>query len=326
MTPVPKVTVAGLGPADATLIPPLVTERLTTGRWWLRTERHPAATEVRAVGSFDSFYESSDTFDETYRRIAAAVIADANDHGSTGYVVPGSPLVLERTVELLAEAADRGEIALEVLPAMSFLDLAWAALRVDPVTVGVRLVDGHRFAVDAAGERGPLLVAHAHSRQVLSDIKLAALDDAEADPTAEVLVLHHLGLPSERIIATTWAELDREVTPDHLTSLWVQELAVPVAAALQRLAESASGDRVASGGFDPAPPGLGLRTSAVASEEAMAAFDPASGTGADELCTALGAMLGGVTQAARVAERSGWFNLGDVADAALAASGDQGSG
>ena len=101
---------AGLGPADATLIPPLVSQRLETGRWWLRTARHPAAGEVNAAGSFDGFYDTSDTFDRTYERIVEALIAEAVEHGEVGYVVPGSPLVLERAVELLAAAADRGEI------------------------------------------------------------------------------------------------------------------------------------------------------------------------------------------------------------------------
>ena len=89
-------------------------------------------------------------------------------------MVPGSPLVLERSVRHLV-ADDRVECT--VLPAMSFLDVVYARLGIDPVEVGLRLVDGHEFAVAAAGERGPLLVAHTHANWVLSDIKLA-VDDA----------------------------------------------------------------------------------------------------------------------------------------------------
>ena len=76
------------------------------------------------------------------------------------YAVPGSPLVAERTVELLLADA---RVDVEVVPGLSFTDLAWARLGVDPVAAGVRLVDGHRFAVEAAGERGPLLVAQCDS-------------------------------------------------------------------------------------------------------------------------------------------------------------------
>ncbi len=110
---------------------------------------------------------------------------------------------------------------------MSFLDVAWARLGVDPVEAGVRLVDGHDFATAAAGERGPLLVAHAHADWVLSEIKLA-VEGATGDE--RVTILQALGTPDERIVDTTWAELDRTITADHLTSLWIPELATPVGA------------------------------------------------------------------------------------------------
>ena len=68
------------------------------------------------------------------------------------YAVPGSPLVAERSVELL-RADDRVDVT--VLPALSFLDLAWAALGVDPLAAGVRLMDASVFGDVAARERVP---------------------------------------------------------------------------------------------------------------------------------------------------------------------------
>ena len=82
-------------------------------------------------------------------------------------------------------------------PAMSFLDVAWARLGVDPVEAGVRLVDGHEFATSAAGERGPLLVAHTHANWVLSDIKLA-VEGATGDES--VTILQALGTTDEQIV------------------------------------------------------------------------------------------------------------------------------
>ena len=43
-------------------------------------------------------------------------------------------------------------------------------------------------------------------------------------------ILQALGTPDERIVDTTWAELDRTVEADHLTSIWIPELATPVGA------------------------------------------------------------------------------------------------
>ena len=91
------------------------------------------------------------------------------------YAVPGSPAVAERTVILLREhpAVTGGQVDLVVHPALSFLDLALTRLGVDPLAAGYRLVDGESFAVQAAGERGPLLVAQCWSSAILSDIKLS---------------------------------------------------------------------------------------------------------------------------------------------------------
>jgi tetrapyrrole methylase family protein/MazG family protein len=103
-------------------------------------------------------------------------------------------------------------------------------LGIDPLEEGVRLVDAHRFEERAAGERGPLLVAHTHNRRVLSDVKLAYDDDEPAG----AVVLQRLGLPDERIVEVDWADLDRAVEPDHLTCLYVPVAAAPVAAELVR--------------------------------------------------------------------------------------------
>jgi len=115
---------------------------------------------------------------------------------------------------------------------MSFLDVAWARLGIDPVSDATRLVDGQDFAFAAAGQTGPLLVAHCHSRRVLSDIKLSVEDGPDS-----VVVLQRLGLPDEAVFEVAWDDLDRQVEPDHLTSLWIPELDAPVAAEFARFEE-----------------------------------------------------------------------------------------
>jgi tetrapyrrole methylase family protein/MazG family protein len=224
----PRIVVVGLGPGDPSLVTAGTLAAIdAVPVRFLRTERHPSASLVPGAATFDHHYEQADTFDEVYRRIVADLAAAAVEHGEVLYAVPGSPRVLERTVDLLVAGAADGSVAaeVEVLPGMSFVDLAWVRLGVDPYEAGVRLVDGHRFAVAAAGERGPLLVAHCHNRRVLSDVKLA-VDDPPAEP---VVVLQRLGLPDESVTTVAWADLDRSFEPDHLTSLYVPALAAPVA-------------------------------------------------------------------------------------------------
>jgi tetrapyrrole methylase family protein/MazG family protein len=226
-----RVTVIGLGPGGADLVTAGALDAIAhVSQRFLRTSRHPAAAVVSGAHTFDHLYETADQIGEVYPAIVEALVAAATEHGQVLYAVPGSPRVAERSVELLI--AD-GRVEVDVLPALSFLDLAWVRLGLDPVEAGVRLVDGHRFAIDAAGERGPLLVAQCDSRDVLSDVKLAV----EGTPPTSVLVLQRLGLPDERVWEVSWDDLDRLVDADHLTSLYVPELAEPVAVELARLVE-----------------------------------------------------------------------------------------
>ncbi len=227
-SPHPHITVVGLGPAGPAFLGDQVRALIAEApRAFLRTRQHPAAADLDTVASFDDLYDQADTFDEVYRAIVEALVEAATESAPTPvvYAVPGSPLVAERTVELLRED-DR--VALTVVPALSFLDLAWARLGIDPLACGVRLVDGEQFASQAKGGRGPFLVAQCWSTAILSEIKLAV--DGEDEPLPAVTVLHHLGLDDEMVRQVDWWDLDRDVTPDHLTTLYIPALDTPVGA------------------------------------------------------------------------------------------------
>ena len=253
----PRVVVGGLGPAGPELITAEVGERIIrTPRIRLRTGVHPAAEFISAP-SYDSVYEEADTFEEVYRRIVDSLVSEALEHGEVLYLVPGSPSVAERTVELLRErlgagndwgvpdggAPVPGEVDLEILPAVSFTDLVWNRLGVDPMAVGARLVDAHGFGATVGTGSGPLLVTQCSSRQVLSDVKLSSegllrppgVGGASAE--AEVVILHHLGLGDEEVVTVPWSELDRTVEADHLTSLWIPQMPPTTASAMADFAE-----------------------------------------------------------------------------------------
>ncbi len=154
-----------------------------------------------------------------YTAIVEALVAAATAAAPEPvvYAVPGSPLVAERSVALL-RADERLDVS--VLPAPSFLDLAWAALGIDPLAERVRLVDAGEFAQVAAADDGPFLVAQCWSRHLLSEVKLALGDELRPFGSRPV-VLHHLGLDDESVAQVEWWELDRVLEPDHLTSLYV---------------------------------------------------------------------------------------------------------
>ena len=305
--------VVGLGPAGPDLVTAgtiALLERIDVR--FVRTTRHPAAAVLPAgTRSFDDRYERADTMDQVYAGIVADLVAAAEAHGEVVYAVPGSPVVAEHTVELLL--ADE-RVRTVCHPALSFLDLTWVRLGVDPVELGARLVDGHRFAVEAAGERGPLLVAQCDSSFVLSDVKLSVEDP----PDRPVVVLQRLGLPDERIVEVAWEDLDREVEADHLTSLWIPELAKPVSAEVARFDELMRSLRVSDPWkADQTHDSLKrfLLEESYEVLEAIDAYDPATGDGADELCSELGDLLYQVVFHSAIGAEAGWFTLADVARA-----------
>ena len=306
----PRVVVVGLGPGGADLVTTGALAAIARAEHrYLRTDRHPAASLVAGATSFDGAYEDEPTFAAVYARIVEQLVVAADAAGEVLYAVPGSPRVLERTVDLLV-ADERVEV--DVVPGLSFLDLAWVRLGVDPLDAGVRLVDGHRFAEVAAGERGPLLVAHTHNRRVLSDIKLEL--DLDGPP---VTVVQRLGLPDEAIFTVERPELDRSFEPDHLTALWLPDAGVPVASSVARfdalvhtLREGCPWDR------EQTHASLSRHLLEEAHEvlEAIAALDPETGEGYDHLEEELGDLLFQVVFHATLAAENGAFTLADVAD------------
>lgn len=305
-----RVVVVGLGPAG----PEHVTSAALAAiaripARFVRTTRHPSAAVVPDARSFDHLYDTLDTFDAVYLAIVEELVAAAHEHGEVLYAVPGSPLVLERTVRLLR---DDPRIDVEVVASLSFLDLAYDRLGIDPIEAGLRLIDGHEFATAAAGERGPMLVAHCHANWVLSDIKLAVEDAAGDEP---VVILQRLGCPDEAVVTTTWAELDRTVEADHLTSIYVPSLAAPVGHQLVRFHEITRRLR-SECPWDREQTHASLARYAV--EETYELVEAIGelgddGFGDDELIGELGDVLLQVVLHAAIAEEEGRFSLADVA-------------
>ena len=306
-----RVIVVGLGPAGPEYITEhTLTEIARVTQRYLRTGRHPSASLVPDAITFDDIYEVADTFADVYSEITDRLVAAAQQYGEVLYAVPGSPLVLERTVRAL-RADERIECV--VHPAMSFLDVIYARLGIDPVEDGVTLVDGHQFATAAAGLSGPLLVAHTHANWVLSNVKLAVESATGDEP---VVILQRLGSPDELITHTTWAELDRTVEADHLTSIYIPHLAAPVGAELVRFHQLARTLREQCP-WDQEQTHQSLvrylleETYEVV--DALQALDPDNPSTDDDLVEELGDLLYQIEFHATIAEQEGRFTMADVA-------------
>lgn len=308
-----RIVVVGLGPGGTDHVTAETLSAIARiPNRYLRTRVHPSAHLVPDAHSFDDVYERADRFEDVYAEIADRLVAAAQDRDEILYAVPGSPLVLERTVRSIRHD-ERVEV--EILPAMSFLDVAWARLGIDPVEAAVRLVDGHEFATAAAGHGGALLVAHTHANWVLSDIKLAIDDpDGRLDDTPVVL-LQGLGTDAERLVETTWAEMDHAVDADHLTSLFVPDLGVAAGegyvrfhALARTLREQCPWDVEQT--HHSLVPYLIEETYEVV--DAIRGLDPDDPTTDEHLIEELGDLLYQIEFHATIAEQEGRFTIADV--------------
>ena len=307
----PRITVVGLGPGNPSRVTSETLDAITSiTHRYVRTANHPSAHLVPNATTFDHHYESLSSFNDVYQAIVSDLVDAATEYRHILYAVPGSPLVLERTVALLRERTD---LQLTVLPAVSFLDDAWRALSIDPIDNGVRLVDGHTFATSAANDAGPMLVAHTHANWVLSDIKLAG---ENVDPNTEVVLLHHLGLEDERVVHTTWSEMDRTIEIDHLTSLYIPRLGDPVGRELVAFHEFARVLREQCP-WDKEQTHQSLVRYLIEETyevvDALMHLDPDDPTTDDSLIEELGDLLYQIEFHATIAEQEGRFTMTDVA-------------
>lgn len=308
-----RIVVVGLGPAGPGLVTVDALAAITRiPHRYVRTARHPSAGVVAPATSFDDLYDQVERLDDVYATIVERLVDAAREHGEVLYAVPGSALVAERTVALLSNDT---RVEVEIVAGVSYLDLAWAALRVDPVALGVRLVDGRDFAIEAAGERGPLLVAQCDSREVLSDIKLS-VDDVDGSDGPVVTVLQDLGLADQRVFDVAWADLDRSFEPDHLTTLWIPSLAVPVGAELVRFHELVRTLRVRcpwdrEQSHETLTRHLLEETYEVL--EAIDALDPENATTYEHLADELGDLLFQIFFHSVLGSETGQFTIADIA-------------
>ncbi len=217
-----QLTVAGLGPAGA--------ELMTRGTWahieateqiLLRTRIHPTVEALDAAGisyeTYDDFYERADDFDELYEAITDDLFARAAK-SNVLYLVPGSPFVAERTVQMLRERAMEEDMPLEILPAMSFLEPLFAALGIDPAD-GLSIIDAMDEDAVADPPAQDLIITQIYSRELASDLKILLME--HFPDTQVVIYLHHLGLSDERVARIPLFELDWQEDIDHLTTLFI---------------------------------------------------------------------------------------------------------
>lgn len=211
-----QLILAGLGPGDYARLPLPHRQALEDPAVQVvaRTAHHPAArelAEIRPVVFCDDLY-TAQTFDDVYAAIVDRVMAAA-EHGPTVYAVPGSPMVGEFAVRMLLE---RRPLAM-VLPAESFLDAILSRVGYDPLSRGLRLLNGHELPSPLVLDC-PTVIGHLDRPEILAEV--AATVARILPEGAVITVCRNLGSAGEQLLAVAADRVPAEMAGLR-TSLFV---------------------------------------------------------------------------------------------------------
>lgn len=224
----PQLTIVGLGPAGLDRL--RAADRAILERPQatvvLRTREHPAAAELaetRPVIACDDLYEAASDFDELYEAIATRVL-EAAAVGPVVYAVPGSAVVGERTVPLLIERAADAGIQYRIVPGESFIDLACAAVMLDPIADGLQVVDA-RSLPDPLPFHVPTFITQIDTPLVAADVVVSLSRTLPNDH--EVTVIDRIGDRDAAVVSMPLTELSGAAVGPR-TTLFVPPASVGV--------------------------------------------------------------------------------------------------
>jgi tetrapyrrole methylase family protein/MazG family protein len=214
------ITVVGLGPGPYRALTLEAAEALqAASELYLRTAQHPTVAELPAAlryTAFDDLYDQAASFDALYDQIAS-ILLERGAVADVTYAVPGHPLVGEASVRRLLERATAAGVPTRVVGGMSFAEAALAARGVATGVDHVQIADA--LALPPIAPTVPLLVHQVYKPAVASDLKLALL--RVYPPEHEALVVRAATTAAEAVESVPIEALDRGVTFDHLTTVYV---------------------------------------------------------------------------------------------------------
>jgi len=306
--------IVGLGPGGSAGLSVAALDALRAARHvLLRTSRHPTVALLDREGirytSFDNVYEAASTLEDVYQTIAAQVLMQAQQADGVVYAVPGHPLVAERSVALLLEAAPAAGVQAHLVPSPSFIDACLEALSL-PVAAGVQAIDAQAMPAQMPSPALPALIYQVDDVMVASQAKLALLEVYPED--AEVTVVRAAGVEGlQSIERVPLYKLDR-VHVDHLTTVYV-----PAAPLEKRrptwddLVEVTRRLRAPDGcPWDREQTHQSLRRYLL--EETYEALEALDANDMERLCDELGDILLQVTLHSQLAAEDGDFDIRDV--------------
>jgi tetrapyrrole methylase family protein/MazG family protein len=140
-----RITVVGIGPGPFSCITKEAEAALLGAqKIFFRVGSHPVYEWLRGLGKhlvcFDKLYATPWVQPgDVYEFMVSALLKEAVLAGEAVYAVPGSPDVLEVTTNLIRSWAPKEGVEVRVIPGVSFLDEALAAISFD-FSLGLQVV------------------------------------------------------------------------------------------------------------------------------------------------------------------------------------------
>ncbi|GHI00864.1 nucleoside triphosphate pyrophosphohydrolase [Neobacillus kokaensis] len=219
---VKTIEIVGLGAGDIYQLPLGVYRKLVQAKHlYLRTKEHPVVVELEKEGmvytSFDPVYENHEQFEEVYQEIVQILLEKAQTDDIV-YAVPGHPLVAEQTVQLLLENGPKCEVEIVIGGGQSFIDALFASLKIDPIE-GFQLLDGTSLHSNQLQIDQHMIISQVYDQFTASNVKLTLMEKLPDD--YEVVIVTAAGSQDEVLTNVALYELDRNVSINNLTSVYV---------------------------------------------------------------------------------------------------------
>ncbi|MDK2823044.1 MAG: tetrapyrrole methylase family protein / MazG family protein [Clostridia bacterium] len=220
-----KIVIVGLGPGHVEGISLGALNKLKTSKHvYLRTCKHPIVEKLPlwniSFQSLDHFYHHSN-FEDVYNQICDHLLSEAKKYEEIVYAVPGSPLVAEDTVELLKIKSQEKNIEIEVSPALSFLDVIYPLIELDP-TDGLQIVNAVKN-LSLINPRLPVLICQIYNKLIASEVKLTLMESYPDE--FKIKVIRAAGVQElEKIKEIPLYQLDHLDWIDYLTTVYIPPL------------------------------------------------------------------------------------------------------
>lgn len=300
-----QILVIGLGSTDISALGAQAREQIKTmKKVFARTRFHQALVDLEKdceLRFLDFFYEEEENIEEVDIKIANYLESQAETEDIV-YLVPGSPFVLERAVELMIKKG----LDLDFINNQAAADLVFSSLK--HITSGYRTLSAKDYSIFTSDYSLDLLVQEIDNQYILDELMLKLLDSYPG--STRFSLIKDAGLASQEIYTDRLENYSRNLIPNHQTSLLIYKPEEKVYS-FADLLETTDILRGPEGcPWDIEQSHESLRQDLL--EEAYELVAAINNKDPDNICEELGDLLFQVTIHSQIAYENGDFSIYDV--------------